>query len=93
LQKPQGWTTRLKDDWFEEVLSPISKGTGISPAEVKRFWMDHSYFTTTLLYVHLGSLDKITIVADEDEGRIETERIEINRMTSSTTSIRSGNLP
>jgi hypothetical protein len=50
--------------WFEEVLSSISKKTGISLPNVQNYWRDHAYFTSTLQYVHLGSPERIIIVAD-----------------------------
>jgi len=56
-----------KSDWFEEVLSSVSKAAGISPFDVQHFWKEHAYFTSTLQYVHLGSPEKITIVADARE--------------------------
>jgi len=53
-----------RPDWFEEVLSSISRKTGIPLAEVGDFWRNEAYFTSTLQYVHIGSPHQITIVED-----------------------------
>jgi hypothetical protein len=56
-----------KRDWFEEVISSVSRRAGIPPSEVEQFWKSHAYFTSILQYVHLGSPEKITIVKDHGE--------------------------
>jgi hypothetical protein len=62
-----------KTDWFETLLSTISKRLGIALSEVEKFWLENAYFTSALQYVHLGSPEQIVIVQDRDKREVPSE--------------------
>lgn len=56
----------FRANWFEQVLSSISKATSVSEEEVRETWLKECYFTETLRYVHLGQPEHLFFVPNPE---------------------------
>jgi hypothetical protein len=52
----------FRTEWFEQILTSISRNLSIPEAEVRHTWLRTCYFTDTLNYVHLGQPEHMFVV-------------------------------
>jgi len=53
---------RFQSEWFEQILTSVSKNLSIPEFQVRDMWLRRCYFTDALKYVHFGIPEHIFIV-------------------------------